>query len=238
MFFFDPLYFIFIGPAFLFMLYAQWRVRSAYGKWSKEPNRSNVTGAKATQLLLSQNAINDVTINTIAGELSDNYDPRNKSLNLSQGVSQGESVAALAIAAHEIGHAEQHARSNPLLTLRGILVPAVNFGSRLGPILFFIGILLMAMVSAFAGLGELLAWFGLGLFSLTFIFALITLPVEIDASQRAMRMLTQSNLLVDNRELRGARAVLTAAALTYVASMLIALFQLLYYVTILIGRRD
>lgn len=238
MFFFDPLYFIFIGPAFLFMLYAQWRVRSAYGKWSREPNRSNVTGARATELLLSQNAINGVEINTIAGELSDNYDPRNKSLNLSQGVSQTASVAALAIAAHEIGHAEQHARNNPLMALRSILVPAVNFGSRLGPILFFVGILLMAMISAFGDIGLLLAWVGLGLFSLTFVFALVTLPVEIDASQRAMRMLKQSNLLVDSRELRGARQVLTAAALTYVASMLIALFQLLYYASFLIGRRD
>lgn len=238
MFFFDIRYFIIVGPALLFMVYAQWRVRSAYSKWSKEQNRSNVTGSRATQLLLQQQGINGVQVNMIGGELSDNYDPRNKSLNLSQGVAQGASVAALAIAAHEIGHAEQHARNNPLMALRGILVPAVNIGSSLGPILFFIGFILMVMVQAFAGIGQMIAWLGVGLFSLTFVFALITLPVEIDASKRAMRMLKQSNLLIDNRELRGARQVLTAAALTYIASMLVALFQLLYYASLLAGRRD
>jgi hypothetical protein len=162
------------------------------------------------------------------GELSDNYDSRNKTLNLSEGTSGGSSVASLAIVAHEIGHAQQDATGSFMFQLRGGIVNAVNIGSQLGPILFIVGFILQ--------FGTLM-WVGIGLFSLAFVFALVTLPIEINASNRAMQMLTASGLLVDNDEQKGARAVLNAAALTYVAALLMALMQLLYYVSMASGSR-
>jgi len=236
--FFSFRYFLYLAPALLFMMYAQWRVRSAYGKWTKVQNARNIPGVKAAQQILTQSGLNGVSLNEVPGQLTDNYDPRSKTLNLSRSVAVEPSVASLAIVAHEIGHAEQDAKRNPLLLLRGFLVPAVNFGSNLGPILIIGGVILSAMIEGFARFGQNIAVVGLLLFSLTFVFALVTLPVEIDASRRAMRMLRDSNLLVDTRELAGARQVLNAAALTYIGGMLVALLQLLYYASFVTGRRD
>src|SRR5574341_218734 len=213
-FYWNPMYWLFVGPAVLFMLYAQWRVRSAYGKWGKTPNSRNVPGAKAAEGLLTQAGLYGISMAEAPGELTDNYDPRSKRLNLSRGTALGSSVASLAIVAHEIGHAQQDATGNLLLQLRSGIVPAANIGSQLGPILFIIGMFLQSPA---------VMWIGIGLFSLAFVFALITLPVEIDASSRAMRMLSSSGLLVGDDERRGARAVLQAAALTYVAALLMAL---------------
>lgn len=167
-------------------------------------------------------------IRGIAGQLTDNYDPRNKVLNLSQSTARQDSVAAMAITAHEVGHAMQHASGSLLFSLRGSIVPAVNFGSRLGPILFIAGLLLQ--------FGPLM-WLGIAFFSLAFIFTMVTLPLEINASSRAIKMLTSSGLLVGSDEQQGAKAVLQAAALTYIASMLTALAQLLYYVSLASGSR-
>lgn len=221
LFYWNPLYWLFVAPALLLMLYAQWRVRSAYSKWGRIPNSRGIAGANAAESLLNQGGMYGLRIQGIAGELTDNYDPRSKTLNLSEGTARGSSVASLAIVAHEIGHAQQDATGNLLLQLRAGIVPAVNIGSQLGPILFIIGFFLNFTP---------LMWLGVGLFSLAFVFALITLPVELDASHRAMQMLTTSGLLVGNDEQKGARAVLSAAALTYVAALLMALMQLLYYV--------
>ncbi len=227
-FYWNPTYWLFIAPALLFMLYAQWRVQSAYAKWSRVPSAQGVPSIKAAEMLIAQNGLYGVRIQGIPGMLTDNYDPRSKTLNLSQSTALGSSVASLAVVAHEIGHAMQDATGSLLLQLRSGLVPAVNFGSQLGPILFIIGFLLRLSP---------LMWVGIAFFSLAFVFALITLPVELDASSRAMKMLKTSGLLVGERELRGARAVLTAAALTYVAALLTALFQLLYYVMLASGDR-
>ncbi len=236
--FFDPMYLIFIAPAFLLMLFAQWRVRSAYSKWGKIANSRHLTGAQAAQRIMQENGLYGLGIQGIGGELTDNYDPRSKTLNLSQGSATGSSVASLAVVAHELGHAQQDAQGNLLMTARSGLVPAVNIGSRLGPILFIIGIFMTSMASiSLAGIGTTFMWAGIALFSLAFFFALLTLPVEIDASNRAMKFLTNGGLLVGQDEADGARAVLTAAALTYVAAMLMALLQLLYYVFLASGRR-
>ncbi len=224
----NPTYWLIVGPAVLFMLYAQWRVSTAYRRWSNVANARRLQGVKAAEILLGQTGLRHVGIRGIAGQLTDNYDPRSKVLNLSEGTALGSSVASLAIVAHEIGHAQQDATGYFLLRLRGGLVPAVNFGSQLGPILFLLGFLLQ--------FGTLM-WVGIFLFALAFLFTLVTLPVEFNASRRALRMLDQSGLLVDNQERRGARAVLNAAALTYVASMLTALAQLLYYILLARGRR-
>lgn len=224
----DPRYWLFIAPALLFMLFAQWRVKSAYAKWSRVLNSRSIPGVRAAQQLLSENGLYGVNIREVGGQLSDNYDPRTKTLNLSQGSAQQDSVASLAVVAHEIGHAMQDAKGFFLLRVRGGLVPAVRFGSQLGPILFFVGLLLQ--------FGPLM-WVGIVFFSGAFVFALVTLPVELDASRRAMNMLTASGLVVGADEKRGARAVLTAAALTYVAALLTALFQLLYYISLASGGR-
>jgi hypothetical protein len=209
------------------MLFAQWRVRSAYSRWGKIPNSRNLTGAQAAQRIMQENGLYGLGIQGIGGELTDNYDPRSKTLNLSQGSATGSSVASLAIVAHELGHAQQDAQGNLLMAARSGLVPAVNIGSRLGPILFIAGLLLSLTP---------LMWLGIALFSMAFVFALLTLPVELDASSRAMKFLTAGGLLVGQDEANGARAVLSAAALTYVAAMLMALLQLMYYV-FLAGRR-
>jgi hypothetical protein len=229
MFFFNPMYWLFVAPALLLMLYAQWRVKSAYAKWSQVGNSRRLTGKDAVQKLMQENGLIGLSIQGIGGNLSDNYDPRNKTLNLSQGSSDGTSVASLAIVAHELGHAQQDAQGSLLLHARGALVPAVNFGSTLGPWIFLAGFWLQFTP---------LVWLGIGLFSLAFVFALLTLPVELDASSRAMHMLVAGGFLVGHEEEGGARAVLDAAALTYVAAMLMALMQLLYYVFLAFsGRR-
>lgn len=227
-FYWNPTYWLFVGPALLLILYAQWRVSSTYRKWGRVPNGRGIPGAKAAEELINQGGLFGLRMQGIAGEMTDNYDPRSKTLNLSEGTARGASVASLAIVAHEIGHAQQDATGSFLLQLRGGIVPAVNIGSQLGPILFIIGLVLQFST---------LMWVGIGLFSLAFIFALITLPVELDASNRAMQMLTTSGLLVGADEQKGARSVLNAAALTYVAALVMALMQLLYYVSMASGGR-
>jgi Zn-dependent membrane protease YugP len=224
----NPTYWLFVAPALLLMLYAQWRVRSAYKRWGQVRNSRSLAGAQVAEALLRENGLYGVGLQRVPGELTDHYDPRSKMLGLSDGTAQQNSVAAMAVVAHEIGHAQQDASNNVMLRLRSGIVPAVNVGSQLGPILFFIGILLQF---------QPLMWLGIAFFSLAFVFALITLPVELDASRRAMQMLTTSGLIVGNEERQGARAVLSAAALTYVAALLMALMQLLYYVTLASGGR-
>lgn len=228
MFFFNPIYLCFIAPALLLMIFAQWRVRSAYAKWSQVGNSRRVTGAQAAQALLTQNGLYGINIEGIAGNLSDNYDPRSKTLNLSQGSATGSSVASLAIVAHEIGHAQQDASGSALMALRSGIVPAVSIGSQIGPWLIFGGLLLQF---------EPLMWIGVALFSLAFVFALVTLPIELDASKRAVTMLTGGSFLVGQEEQQGAREVLNAAALTYFASLLMAVMQLFYYLFLIAGGR-
>jgi hypothetical protein len=224
---FNPWYFIFMLPALAFALYAQWKVRSAYSKYSQVPNERGISGYQAAQELLRANGLYHVTIEGTPGELSDHYDPRGKVLRLSQGVANSRSVAALGIVAHEVGHAVQDAQAYAPLRLRSALVPAVNIGSSLGVWLFILG-----MILNFSGL----AWLGVVMFSAAVVFALITLPVELNASSRAMKMLRDYGLL-GRHDLQGARAVLNAAALTYVAALAQALAQLLYFVFILTGGR-
>lgn len=227
-FYWNPTYWLFVAPALLLMLYAQWRVRSAYNKWGRVPNSRGIPGIKAADELLRQVGMYGIQVQGVPGDMTDNYDPRSKTLNLSEGTVRGASVASVAIVAHEIGHAQQDATGNLLLQVRSGIVPAVQFGSQLGPILFILGFFLQFSP---------LMWVGIALFSLAFVFALITLPIELDASRRAMQMLTSSGLLVGNEEHKGARTVLNAAALTYVAALLMALMQLLYYVSMASGGR-
>jgi Zn-dependent membrane protease YugP len=211
-------------PAFILMMVVQGYVRSAYDKWSKVPARSRFTGAQAAERLIQRGSLYGVRVEPIQGQLSDNYDPRDKVLRLSQGVYNSNSVAALAIAAHELGHAMQDQDSYLPLRFRAALVPAVNIGSTLGWIL----------IGIFMNFAQL-AWLGVGVFSLGALFALATLPVELNASARAKRLLADTGLIMGEDEASGVNKVLNAAALTYVAALVTAILQLLYFVSLVGG---
>jgi Zn-dependent membrane protease YugP len=228
MFFFDPRYFIFMAPAFILMMLTSWYVKSAYNKWSKVPSNSRMTGAQAAQRLIANSGLYGVKIEGVRGNLSDHYDPRTKTLRLSQGVANNASVAAVAVAAHELGHALQDAEDYLPLRFRAALVPAVNVGSWLGWILIVIGLFLQMYN---------LAWMGVLVFSGGAIFALATLPVELNASARAKQLLANTGIIQTEQERRGVNNVLNAAALTYVASLVTAVLQLLYFASLLGGRR-
>ena len=228
MLFFNPLYWLFISPALLLMFYAQWRVRTAYARWSEVSNTQGLNGAQITRQLLSANSLLGVNVKPMPGKMTDNYDPRNKMLNLSEESLRGDSVASMAIVAHEIGHAVQDDVRYPLMALRSGLVPVVNIGSRFGFIVLILGFVLSFTPFQLLGLLMLAS---------AFVFTLVTLPVELDASRRAMQMLTNSGLIVSDNDRQGTRAVLNAAALTYVAAMLTALLQVLYYAYLIFGRR-
>lgn len=223
---FDSRYLMFMLPAILLMMAVQFYVRSAYSRWSQVPARSRFTGAQAAQRLIQSGGLYGVRIEGVAGELTDHYDPRDKTLRLSQGVYDSPSVAALAIAAHELGHAMQDKEEYFPLRLRAMLVPAVNIGSYLGWILILIGLLLQLTG---------IAWLGVAVFSGGALFALATLPVELNASARARKLLTDSGLIVSEEEMRGVNNVLNAAALTYVAALVTAVLQLLYWVSVVAG---
>ncbi len=223
----DPLYFVFALPALLLALYAQFKVQSAYGRYSRIRNRLGIEGVRAAEILLRHNGLYNVNIEGVPGHLTDHYDPRSKTLRLSAGVARVPSIAALGIVAHEVGHATQDAENYFPLKLRAGLVPVVNLGSWLGPILFVLGWLLNAFD---------LAALGLILFSLGAVFALVTLPVEFNASNRALKMLQETGL-VTREELRGVKSVLSAAALTYVAALAQAISTILYYAFLLMGLR-
>src|SRR5512139_1085158 len=230
MFFFDPTYLIFMVPALIIMAVTSGYVRSSYKKWSQVRVSSGLTGAQAAERLISSGGLYDVKVTGTPGELSDHYDPRNKTLYLSQGVYGTPSVAAVAIAAHELGHAQQDAEGYGPMRIRSFLVPAVNIGSNLGWILIMIGLFLRITE---------LAWLGVLVFSAGALFALATLPVEFNASARAKELLYTTGIIRTEEERRGVNRVLNAAALTYVAGLITAVTQLLYYVFLIggIGRR-
>ena len=233
MFFFDPTYLCFMAPGFLLVMLSSWYVKSAYKKWSQVRVRSGLTGAQAAQRLISSGGLSGVQVQGIGGNLTDNYDPRTKILNLSQGVANVPSVASVAIAAHELGHAMQDADDYLPLRMRAALVPAVNIGSWLGWIMIMAGLVLTTMLKSSFGIQ--IAWLGILVFSSGAIFSLLTLPVELNASARAKRLLAESGIIAGADEQAGVNNVLNAAALTYVAGLAAALLQLLYYVSIVSG---
>lgn len=226
--FFSPTYLMYMIPAFILMALTSWYVKSAYNKWSRVQAQSRLTGAQAAQRLMSTGGIYGVQIQGVAGNLTDHYDPRNKTLFLSAGVANVASVASVAIAAHELGHAMQDAEDYFPLRFRAALVPIVNIGSNLGWILIMIGLFLRFTE---------IAWLGVIVFAGGAVFALATLPVEFDASARAKQLLVQTGIIQTDEEQRGVNAVLNAAALTYVAGLVTAILQLLYYVSLVGGRR-
>ncbi len=226
--FFDPLYLILTLPAIILVIWAQFKVKGAYGKYSQVRNMYGMTGAQAARRLLDGAGLNDVPVEMVPGELTDHYDPGSRVLRLSEGVYSVPSVAALGIAAHEVGHAYQHADASYVpMRLRAPLLPVASLGSNLGIWLAMIG-----MFMAYSGMLQLGSWMVLGgivLFGFAVAFSLLTLPIELNASSRALKSL-QAHGLVSTTDLDGAKSVLSAAAMTYVAAAAQAILTLLYLV--------
>ena len=220
-------YLCFMVPAFLLVMIAQLYVNSAYSKWGRVAVRSGITGAQAAQRLISSGGLSGVRLERIAGKLTDHYDPRDKVLRLSQGVADTPSIASVAVAAHELGHAMQDAQDYGPLRFRSALVPMVSIGSWLGWIMIFAGLIL--------GLTNL-AWLGVVVFSGGALFALATLPVELNASSRAKQLLADTGIIAGEDEQAGVNSVLNAAAFTYVAGLASAIMQLLYFASMVGGR--
>lgn len=222
----------YIGLFFIVIIFsavAQFRVNSTFKQYSRVANSRGMTGADVAMQMLHSAGITDVRVERIAGSLTDHYDPRSKVLRLSDSVYGSQSVAALGVAAHETGHAIQHAESYSFLWLRSAMVPFTNIGSNLSIPLVMIGLIINSNWS------YTLIWLGIILFSLTVLFTLVTLPVEFDASRRALVMLESQNYLYDT-ELKGAKKVLTAAAMTYVAAAATAIVNLLRLLSLVSNR--
>jgi uncharacterized protein len=232
MFFFPGygLYMLFALPALLLGLWAQFRVQSAFNKYSKVRTYTGLTGADIARRMLDSFGLGNIEVQQTGGFLSDHYDPGAKVLRLSPGVFQSNSIAAAGVAAHEAGHAVQDKDRYPFMSLRAFMVPTAQIGSWLGPIIFLIGYFLN---SAF---GDKIALAGLIAFGLTALFAIVTLPVELNATSRAKAWLTDSGVIYGD-ERKGVNAVLDAAALTYVAAAIQAITTMLYYAFLLFGRR-
>lgn len=220
MFFFDPLYIVFLAPALVLSIWAQARVKRAWSKYSKIRSSNGMTGASIAKAILDAEGIHGVSIEMVRGRLSDHYDPSARVLRLSEGVFNGTSVAAAGIAAHEVGHAIQHARSYAPLALRSALVPVARLGSNLSWILMLVGFIISVTE---------LVWAGIILFGAAVLFTLITLPVEFNASSRAREALPRLGL-ISASDARGVDTVLSAAAMTYVAAAATALLQLMYFI--------
>ena len=232
--FFDPLYIGLIVVTLVISGAAQLYIRSTYGRWSKVANGARLSGAQIAELLRQRasfggrpghEAITEIKV--VPGNLSDHFDPRDRSLGLSPDVAQQPSVAAMAISAHEVGHAVQHAEGSALMKARSLLVPAASLGPNLGYLLIFAGLILQ--ITGLITLGVIL-------FGIAVVFSLLTLPVEIDASRKALAMLDSTGLVTTEEERRGAQSMLRAAALTYVAAAITAVLTLLYYLSL--ARRN
>jgi Zn-dependent membrane protease YugP len=227
---FDPVYFLFILPALVLSLWASFRVKSAFNKYSKVGTLRGLTGAQAAQVLLDRAGIHDVRIEPTHGMLSDHYNPANKTLALSEPVYGSRSIAAVGVACHEAGHAIQHARAYKPLWIRSLLVPTANIGSSLGYIVMIGGLLFQSAN---------LVYVGAALFSAVLLFQVVTLPVEFDASARAKRLALENGIVLEQEKV-GMDKVLNAAALTYVAAAISTLLTLAYYLfrASALGSRD
>ena len=236
----DIYYLILVLPAALLSILASTLVRSRYAKFDKMMASRGVSGAQAAQILLKANGITDVRIAHINGNLTDNYNPKTKVLSLSDATFASRSVAAIGVAAHETGHAIQHNVGYGPLIFRRMLVPIANFGSRFGPLLALLGIALGAVTALedWLPILQIVTDVGLLLFAASMIFYIITLPVEFNASRRALKILKETKTLVSKEEIKGAKKVLSAAALTYVASALTAIVSFLRLLLIVNSRRN
>ena len=219
-------YLIYMLPALILSMIAQFYINNRYAHWGQVRNRAGLTGEQVAQQLSERMGMYDLKLKGVQGQLTDHYDPRNNVLSLSRDIAQGPTVASMAITAHELGHAQQDKENYLPMKIRSAMVPAVNIGTSLGWILILIGLLL--------NLGNL-AWLGIFAFSAGAIFSIATLPVELNASKRAKNMLIQSGIIQSEEERKGVSQVLNAAALTYVAAIASSVMQLLYFASLVGG---
>ncbi|HET6204313.1 MAG TPA: zinc metallopeptidase [Planctomycetota bacterium] len=231
--FFDPYQLLFALPALALALWAQAKVKSAFARYSQVRTRRGLTGAQAAAVVVASSGMQGVKIEPVEGDLTDHYDPRTRTLRLSESVYGSDSIAAVGVAAHEAGHSIQHARAYFPLQVRSAWVPLAGFGSKFSFLVILLGIFLGPVLGTklvVPHLQEKIVWAGIGLYAFVVAFTLITLPVEIDASRRAVAVLTQQGIVSTPEEEEGVRKVLQAAALTYVAAAAGAILQLLYLV--------
>ncbi|MBR1972886.1 MAG: zinc metallopeptidase [Oscillospiraceae bacterium] len=229
---FDWTYLYLVLPCIILSLWASHNVNSTFQKYSRQYSLRRLTGAEAAQRVLSANGVHGVRIERISGNLTDHFDPKTNVIRLSDSVYNNTSTAAIGVACHEAGHAVQYAHDYAPIKLRAAIIPITNFGSRIAMPLILAGILFSAMGS----FSDTLVYLGIAAFGLSFVFQLVTLPVEFNASRRAMQAIESANLLTEEEQ-RGARKTLTAAAMTYVAATAVALAQLLRLIAIFGGNR-
>ena len=230
--YFDWTYIVLVLPCIFLSLWASSNVKSTFNRYAKQYSSRRITGADAAHRVLSANGVTGVRIERVSGNLTDHFDPKTNVIRLSNGVYDSTSTAAIGVACHEAGHAVQYAKGYGPIKLRAAIIPVTNFGSRLAMPLILLGVLLSAFMEA----SYSLVYLGIACFGLSLVFQLVTLPVEFNASRRAMQAIEQVNILTDEEQ-KGARKTLTAAALTYVAATAVALSQLLRLLVIFGGRR-
>ena len=228
----DMTYILLVLPCILLSLWASSNVKSTFNKYSRQFSQRRLTGAEAAQRVLAANGVRGVRIERVSGDLTDHFDPKTNVIRLSDSVYGNTSTAAIGVACHEAGHAVQYAENYGPIKLRAAIIPLTNFGSRIAMPLILAGILF----SAFGAFSDALVYLGIACFGFSLVFQLVTLPVEFNASRRAMAAIESANLLTEEEQ-RGARKTLTAAALTYVAATAVALAQLLRLIAIFGGRR-
>lgn len=221
-------YLIYMLPALLLGLWAQFKVSSTFKKYNKIGNSRNMTGAQAARFVLDKNNLSQIRIERVRGNLTDHYDPKDYVIRLSDSVYDATSIGAIGVAMHEAGHAVQHAEEYSPMKLRSAIVKVCNLGSQIGPVMILIGCLFAG------GFGRNLIVLGILLFSLVAVFQLVTLPVEFDASNRALAVIRDSRMFAD-KDYKGAKKVLSAASLTYVAALVTSIMQILYYITRYLG---
>lgn len=226
---FDWTYLALVLPCLILSLWASSNVNSTFRKYSKQYSLRRLTGAEAAQRVLSVNGVRDVRIEHVSGNLTDHYDPKSNVIRLSDQVYSNTSTAAIGVACHEAGHAVQYAEGYAPIKLRAAIIPVTNIGSRMALPLILLGLL-------FSSFGDTLIYLGIGCFSLSLVFQLVTLPVEFNASRRALQAIESGNLLTEEEQ-KGARKTLTAAALTYVAATAVSLAQLVRLLALFGGRR-
>jgi Zn-dependent membrane protease YugP len=227
--FLDPVYMLYVFlPTILLSLGVQIYLKRTYAKWSKVRNGSGLNGNQVSEMLFQRTALIDIPLQVVPGNLTDHFDPRANVVRLSQGTATQPSVASMAIAAHELGHVQQYQTGSALIKARNFLLPAVQFSPMISYVAIMAGLLLQITG---------LFWIGIAFFGVMVFFTILTLPVEFDASRRAMNLLTEAGLMQTTEDRNGAKAVLRAAALTYVAAAITAVLQLLYYISIANRRR-
>ncbi len=236
--YFDWSYLVLVVPALLFSLWASARVNSTFKKYSAMRNARGMTGAEAARAVLNANGVTDVRIEYVSGNLTDHYDPKNKVIRLSQDVYDAATPAAVGVAAHEAGHAAQYAAHYLPIRIRAAIIPATNIGSKLSVPLIILGLLLpgLRIFAPYTEFFNLIAWIGVACYSLCVLFQLVTLPTEFNASRRAVAAIERCGLLLPEEQ-QGAKKVLKAAALTYVAALSASLAQLLRLIIIVGGRQ-